>query len=288
MTLQELQADVFGNPHSCNPSSARTERAVEALRTAVLRYLGADPAVYDVRGQGWDSQGSSAVWYGPLCHGVRHQGSFPPHPAPAPAPQLVWTRSGTGALHNLGETFPWAPASRFAYFQSNHNSVLGIREYARRAGAAFGAVTEREVEAWLAGAGDAQLPPVLREAAPTAEAADQHAAGGRRQLEATPTAAAQPALVLPSQDSEAEGAGAAAAAQPAVAHGTDPRPCSLFAFPAYDNYGGIMYPLRWVRAVQGKSSAKRCWKVLLDAAAYLPSHPLNLTQTPADYVDISL
>lgn len=45
---QELQASVFGNPHSCNPSSARTERAVEELRLRVLRFLGADPAEYDV------------------------------------------------------------------------------------------------------------------------------------------------------------------------------------------------------------------------------------------------
>lgn len=48
LLLQELEAAVFGNPHSCNPSSVRTEQAVEALRERVLRFLGADPALYDV------------------------------------------------------------------------------------------------------------------------------------------------------------------------------------------------------------------------------------------------
>lgn len=41
--------------------------------------------------------------------------------------QIVWTRSGTGALHVLGETFPFTAASRFAYLYSNHNSVLVSR-----------------------------------------------------------------------------------------------------------------------------------------------------------------
>ena len=45
-----------------------------------------------------------------------------------------------------------------------------------------------------------------------------------------------------------------------------------------------MYPLRWVREVQARSDAKRRWRVLLDAAAFLPAHPLNLTETPADFV----
>lgn len=48
-----------------------------------------------------------------------------------------------------------------------------------------------------------------------------------------------------------------------------------------------MYPRRWVRAVQAQSTPARRWKVLLDAAAFLPSHPLNLTETPADFVAMS-
>ena len=48
-----------------------------------------------------------------------------------------------------------------------------------------------------------------------------------------------------------------------------------------------MYPHRWVRAVQAKSTRRHRWQVLLDAAAFAPAHPLNLTATPADFVCIS-
>lgn len=47
-----------------------------------------------------------------------------PRPLPGLPGQIVWTRSGTGALHVLGETFPFTAGSRFAYLDSNHNSVL--------------------------------------------------------------------------------------------------------------------------------------------------------------------
>lgn len=43
---------MFGNPHSANPSSLRTEGRVEALRARLLHFLGADPEVYDVRAVG--------------------------------------------------------------------------------------------------------------------------------------------------------------------------------------------------------------------------------------------
>lgn len=48
--------------------------------------------------------------------------------------QVVFTRSATGALKLVGETFPWSRASTFAYLRENHNSVLGMREYAMEAG----------------------------------------------------------------------------------------------------------------------------------------------------------
>lgn len=52
-----------------------------------------------------------------------HNSTVLPH-----APQVVWTRSGTGALHILGETFPFTSGSRYAYLDSNHNSVL-VRDW---------------------------------------------------------------------------------------------------------------------------------------------------------------
>ena len=36
-----------------------------------------------------------------------------------------------------------------------------------------------------------------------------------------------------------------------------------------------------------KSSDRETWKVMLDAAAFVPSNPLDLTEFPADFVSIS-
>ena len=63
--------------------------------------------------------------------------------------QVVFTRSATGALQIVGETFPWSQGSIFAYLRENHNSVLGMREYALDKGGHFQAMNETFVEAWL-------------------------------------------------------------------------------------------------------------------------------------------
>jgi selenocysteine lyase/cysteine desulfurase len=39
--------------------------------------------------------------------------------------------------------------------------------------------------------------------------------------------------------------------------------------------------------VQALSTATHKWKVLLDAAAFVPTRPLDLTATPADFVTVS-
>lgn len=165
---------------------------------------------------------------------------------------LVFTRSATGALQLVGEMFPWGPASQFAYTRCNHKSVLGIREYAKGHGASVMPLTEQEVEEWLAGS--------------VARPGDSTAANGG-------AAAATPAL--------AEGTAAQAdggAAGPAF---------SLFAFPAYDNFCGQMYPAGWVQAVQARSTPSHQWRVVWDTAAYAPCHPVSLRQVPADFICIS-
>src|SRR5262249_27464525 len=62
--------------------------------------------------------------------------------------------------------------------------------------------------------------------------------------------------------------------------GADPRPQllptaapSLFAFPAQSNFSGVRHPLEWIREAQ-----TRGYLVLLDAAAYLPTAPLSLSE----------
>jgi selenocysteine lyase/cysteine desulfurase len=56
----------------------------------------------------------------------------------------------------------------------------------------------------------------------------------------------------------------------------------LFAYPAQSNFSGVRHPLRWVREAQALG-----YSVLLDAAAFVPSSPLSLSDVPADFVAIS-
>ena len=69
----------------------------------------------------------------------------------------------------------------------------------------------------------------------------------------------------------------------------DPRPLlprpsgpSLFAFPAQSNFSGVRHPLEWIVPAQARG-----YRVLLDAAAYLPTCALSLRQAPADFVAMS-
>jgi selenocysteine lyase/cysteine desulfurase len=56
----------------------------------------------------------------------------------------------------------------------------------------------------------------------------------------------------------------------------------LLAFPAQSNFSGVEHPLALVARAQ-----QRGFDVLLDAAAFAPSHPLNLRTCPADFVALS-
>jgi selenocysteine lyase/cysteine desulfurase len=57
---------------------------------------------------------------------------------------------------------------------------------------------------------------------------------------------------------------------------------SLFAFPAQSNFSGVRHPLEWVRLAQ-----QRGYRVLLDAAAFVPTTELSLSRVRADFVTIS-
>ncbi|MEP6732064.1 MAG: aminotransferase class V-fold PLP-dependent enzyme [bacterium] len=56
----------------------------------------------------------------------------------------------------------------------------------------------------------------------------------------------------------------------------------LFAFPAQSNFSGVKHPLSLVREAQSLG-----YRVLLDAAALLPSTRLSLRAVPADFVALS-
>jgi selenocysteine lyase/cysteine desulfurase len=89
-----LQAEVYGNPHSSNPTSQAATHLNEQTRAYVLSYFKADPAEYEV----------------------------------------IFTLNASGALKLVGESYPFCRGGRFVLTFDNHNSVNGIREFASAKG----------------------------------------------------------------------------------------------------------------------------------------------------------
>ncbi|MBI4486729.1 MAG: aminotransferase class V-fold PLP-dependent enzyme [Acidobacteria bacterium] len=92
-----LTQHVYSNPHSSNLTSAATTGLVERARHYVLQYFN----------------------------------------APANEYVAVFTVNATGALKQVGEAYPFAAGGRYLLTADNHNSVNGIREFARSKGAAI-------------------------------------------------------------------------------------------------------------------------------------------------------
>jgi selenocysteine lyase/cysteine desulfurase len=93
--LALLASHVFGNPHSTNPASQAMTDLVEHARSYVLEYFNADPGEYEV----------------------------------------IFTSNASGALKLVGEAYPFGPGGQYLLTFDNHNSVNGIREFARAKGA---------------------------------------------------------------------------------------------------------------------------------------------------------
>ncbi|HEX6469036.1 MAG TPA: aminotransferase class V-fold PLP-dependent enzyme [Streptosporangiaceae bacterium] len=91
-----LREECFGNPHSDSPTSRASTSLVERTRAAVLSYFNASPAEYAV----------------------------------------IFTPNATGACRLVAEAYPFGPGTDLVLTADNHNSVNGIREYAREHGAA--------------------------------------------------------------------------------------------------------------------------------------------------------
>ncbi len=90
-----LEGGIFGNPHSHNPSSSEMTEIVEGVRAKVLGYFNASPNEY----------------------------------------VAIFTANASTALKLVGESYPFRPGDRYLLTFDNHNSVNGIREFARAKGA---------------------------------------------------------------------------------------------------------------------------------------------------------
>jgi molybdenum cofactor sulfurtransferase len=90
-----LLGNVFGNPHSSNPTSLTMTHLVERARAAILEFFGASADEY----------------------------------------MVIFTPNASGALKLVGESYPFGPGDHYLLTFDNHNSVNGIREFARAKGA---------------------------------------------------------------------------------------------------------------------------------------------------------
>ncbi len=191
-----LRGGCFGDPHADGPASAESRRLVDRARETVLAFFGADPDEYAV----------------------------------------IFTPNATGACRLVGEAYAFRPGTRLLLTDDNHNSVNGLREYARRGGARVGRIPLRPREMRVH---DADVLRALR----------------RR--------------VDPARWAEAAGLKTLARR-------------GLLAYPAQSNFTGVRHPLEWIGLAQTHG-----YDVLLDAAGYVPTCPLDLSAVHPDFVTVS-
>ncbi len=180
---QLLQENVFGNPHSSNPTSLAMTRLIEKTRESVLKFFHADPQEY-------------------IC---------------------IFTNNASGSLKLVGESYPFTQQSHYLLTYDNHNSVNGIREYARAKGAKINYI------------------PVLL-----------------------------PDLQVDQEELLCQ------------LKNKNPEADSLFAFPAQSNFSGVQHSLEWIAIAKEAG-----WDVVLDAAAFVPTNPLDLQIYHPDFVTLS-
>ncbi len=89
-----LARHIFGNPHSSNPTSMSMTELVERARQSILRYFNASAEEYIA----------------------------------------IFTANASQALKLVGESYPFEAGDNYLLMFDNHNSVNGIREFARAHG----------------------------------------------------------------------------------------------------------------------------------------------------------
>lgn len=110
---------------------------------------------------------------------------------------VIFTSGATGGLRLVGESFPFTGEnSEFVFLENNHNSVVGIREFAAAQGSKFTALKPKEVPQFFS----------------------------------------KPMSNIWQNEKTAY---------------------SLFAYPAEDNFNGVMYPLEWIEHVHKASTNDR-------------------------------
>jgi molybdenum cofactor sulfurtransferase len=135
--------------------------------------------------------------------------------------EIIFTLNATNALKLVGESYPFNDKCSFVLTADNHNSVNGIREFAKAKGAQVRYVplnSELRVDS----------------------------------------------------------------IEPYFDHRRGSSNLGLFAYPAQSNFSGVKHPLSWIKKAHDFG-----YDVLLDAAAYVPTNRLSLSDCEPDFVPIS-
>jgi selenocysteine lyase/cysteine desulfurase len=187
--LERLRGSVIGDPGGTGPASEEAAHLIRRSRDAVLRFVNADPDEYCV----------------------------------------IFTANATAACRLVGEAYPFVPGSRLVMTEDNHDSVIGLREFAKRARAGVSAVPVRH---------DLRLDQrALMRALRQGAAMRRHSFLG----------------------------------------------CNgLFALPAQSSFSGVQHRLEWVGVARQYG-----YDVLLDAAAFAPTNPLDLSAIHPDFTVLS-
>ena len=165
---ERIRDRCFGNPHSENPTSAASTVLVERARLAVLAHFNAPPEEY----------------------------------------AAIFTTNATGACRLVGESYPFGPGTRLVLTSDNHNSVNGIREFAKSRGAVTRYVPFCSAELRV---DDDAISQALARPGPG------------------PLSAVWPVARY----------GLSGAAAPSRR--------GLLAYPAQSNFSGVQHPLRWIK-----------------------------------------
>lgn len=166
----------------------------------------------------------------------------------------------------------------FCYLEDNHTSVVGVREVAAHHGATIVCTTEQHIV-------DSFQPTTQPMSVPVSASAtnSHHKALSRRETLSSASNSEQQQPSIQRVDIASHSAHLSGA------------PFHLFAYPAQSNFSGRKYPLSWTKDIP---SGRVCvtglqhnicgtWLVLLDAASYVSTSPLDLSEYPAHFVTLS-
>jgi selenocysteine lyase/cysteine desulfurase len=230
---ERIRGGCFGNPHSVSPASLASTELIERTRRAILAHFN----------------------------------------APAEEYAAIFTSNATAACRLVGEAYPFGPLTGLVLTSDNHNSVNGIREFARARGATTRYVPFCSPE--LRVDDDAIHAALARSRPGPVGAATRVARAGVLPWAGRGSRARRQRSLAP--------AGAAGASRPEQTRSTAAaRRRGLFAYPAQSNFSGVQHSLRWIQTAHEYG-----YDVLLDAAAYLPSNLLDLSAVKPDFVPVS-